>query len=179
MALTLKYQGQEVSRNKNQYNYKETYQGTEAEIDTFLQNLSPIGTYFQDKGYLTSIRKANAQGIFFELEINYTITYEGFNNTDQVIYGEKSAQLSVRNLQLPLEKNKKYKTNWNHYLAGLGSGLVVPDWWDSVSSVVISGDMGVGQYMWLNNISDIPTEPVSGKNWGILKDPIKPRCRIL
>lgn len=174
MALSLKYQGQETSRNKNQFTYKETLQGTEAEVDAFMQTCPAIGTYVQDKGYLTSTRKYNADGIFFNFELEYTINYEsGFANTDTTIYGEKSAQLTIRNLQLPLEKCKKYKTNWNHYLAAI-SGNSVPGWWDTVSSTVISGDMGANKYMWLNNLSDRPTELVSGKEWVILKDPQKP-----
>lgn len=173
MALTLKYQGQEVSRNKNQYTYKETLQGTESEIDTYIQTCPAIGTYVQDKGYLTSTRKFNAGGIFFNFELEYTVNYEsGFNNTDTTVYGEKSAQLTVRNLQLPLQKCPNYKANWDNWLGALGTE-VVPYWWETASSTIIpSADSKT--YKWVKEKSELPTEAVSGNYWEIIKNPQKP-----
>lgn len=176
MSLSLKYQGQEVSRSKNLSSFKETYQGTESEVDAFISsNLSGISQYFPGKGYLTSWRKVNAGGPFFNVEVEYTVNYDGsFSNESEVIYGEKSAQLSVRNLQLPLEHLKNYKTCWNHYLAGIGSGVTTPYWWDTTSSVIIPSS-DYGKYKWVTSESDMPEEPnESGEFWHILEQPKKP-----
>jgi len=36
--LSLKYQGKEFSKNKDEQVYKETWQGTETEVDSYIQN---------------------------------------------------------------------------------------------------------------------------------------------
>lgn len=180
MALTLKYQGQEIYRNKNESSYKETYQGTESEVDSYISSaLSGISTYVQGKGYLTSWRKVNADGPFFNIEVEYSISYDGsFNNTDEQVYGKKSAQLSIRNLQMPLEKHTNYRAKWNYYLLGLGVNLT-PDWWTSATNIILTSEQRK-QYMWVKSISEIPTEPdQNGKYWIVLEEPTKPRCGIL
>ena len=59
MAIALKYQGQEKSRSRNEESFKETYQGTEAEVDNYISNLPEISTSVEGKGHLTSWRKWN------------------------------------------------------------------------------------------------------------------------
>lgn len=174
MSLTLKYQGQEVSRTKNLSSYKETYQGTEAEIDTYISSSLPnISTFIQGKGYLTSWRKYNAQGPIFNLEIEYTISYDGsFNNEENTLYGEKSAQLSVRTIQLPLEKAPSYKACWNNYLLGLGD-VELPDWATTTSSTILSR-ADKQNYRWVKSLGEIPDDPVSGKFWDAIQEPTKP-----
>jgi hypothetical protein len=36
--LSLKYQGKEFSKSKEEQVYKETWQGSEAEVDSYIQN---------------------------------------------------------------------------------------------------------------------------------------------
>lgn len=180
MSLTLKYQGQEVSRNKNESSYKETFQGAESEIDSYISSsLSGIGNFVSGKGYLTSWRKFNADGKFVNVEVEYTISYDGsFDNSDSQVYGKKSAQLTVRNIQMPLEHHTNYLAMWNNYLLGLGDATL-PQWAETATNVILTPN-DRKKYMWVKSISEIPTEPdQNGKYWTILQEPSKPRCRIL
>ncbi len=180
MSLTLKYQGQEASRTKNESSFKETYQGTEAEIDSYISSsLSGISTFYTGKGYLTSWRKFNAEGPHWNVEVEYTTSYDNsFNNTDQQVYGQKSAQLTVRNIQMPLEAHKDYLTKWNYYLIGLGNATL-PAWASTAKSIILTPAQRK-MYQWVKGIGDIPTEPdQNGNYWTILQEPTKPRCGIL
>lgn len=178
MAIALKYQGQEKARSRNEASFKETYQGTEAEVDSYISNLPEISTAVEGKGFLTSWRKYNAEGPIWCVEIEYTTSYDDFNNEDNQLYGKKSAQLTVRNLQMPLEYNSNYLAKWNHYLLGLGNASV-PTFWNTAKTIALTPEQRA-QYMWITSVSELPTEPdADGNYWTILKEPTKPRGRLL
>lgn len=177
MSLTLKYQGQELSRNKNESTFKETYQGTESEVDSYISSsLSGISTYVAGKGYLTSWRKFNSEGPHYGVEVEYTVSYDdSFDNTDSQVYGKKSAQLTVRNIQMPLEHHTNYLTQWNYYLIGLGN-VSTPDWWSSATNIILTPAQRK-KYLWVKSIGEVPTDPdQDGNYWTILEEPTKPRC---
>ena len=173
MAITLKYQGQEKARSRNEASFKETYQGTEAEVDSYISDLPEISTAVEGKGFLTSWRKYNAEGPIWCVEVEYTTSYDDFNNEDNQLYGKKSAQLTVRNLQMPLEHNSNYLAKWNHYLLGLGNAGV-PTFWNTAKNITLTPEQRA-QYMWITSVSELPTEPdADGNYWTILKEPTKP-----
>ena len=92
--------------------------------------------------------------------------------------GKKSAQLSVRNIQMPLENHSNYLAKWNHYLLGLGNASV-PTFWNTAKTIALTPEQRA-QYMWITSVSELPTEPdADGNYWTILKEPTKPRGRLL
>ena len=93
MAISLKYQGQEKARSRNEASYKETHQGTEAEIDSFIADLPEISTAVEGKGFLTSWRKYNAEGPIWCVEVEYTTSYDDFNNEDTQLYRKKKCTI--------------------------------------------------------------------------------------
>ena len=104
MAATLKYQGREESKSKNTQSYKQTWQGTEAQVDAVIAGLPAIGSRVEGIGYMTSYRKQCDEGPYWSVEVEYTIQRNiDFDNSDDVIVGKKSAQLSARSIQMPLE----------------------------------------------------------------------------
>lgn len=175
MAIQKKFQGFQKSINKNDEVFKQTFYGTENQIDSLISSLT-IGNEYEGKGFLESYRKtqSNAPHIY-ELEIEYTISHNSdfSNSKDGTVTGKKSAQLSVRNIQMPLEASANYRTNWNYYLIGRGD-VDTPYWWETADTILI--DIADRKnYMWIKSISELPLQPdEGGLYWQILKQPTKP-----
>lgn len=175
MNLTLKYQGQEKAQSKNETSYKETWQGSESDIDAYISSSCTVGTFVSGKGYLTSFRKYNAGGCIYNVEVEYTIQYSSstFDNTPDTVVGQKSAQLSVRTLSMPLEAHPNYRTNWNYYFLGRGTTVIPPDYYTVKNTLIAPAWRKT--YMWVKTIGEIPLEADEGKYWTILATPTKPR----
>lgn len=170
MALKLKYQGQEASKNKNEYTYKQTYTGTKQEVENYIASLPAIGTKNDTKGYLRRWTQTQEEGIFWNAEIEYGISYDSssFSDDDQTVVGKKSAQLSVRNMQMPLESHPNYRTIWNHYLAS-NNGMA-PQWATDTTDVLISGE-DRKHYMWIKSLGQLPMDAdEQGNMWQIVVD---------
>ena len=175
MALKKKFQGTEKSRDKENEVYKQTYYGTEAEVDEKISGLS-IGSETSGKGFLQSWRKtqSNAPAIY-ELEIEYSTSYnmEFANSKDSsTVTGKKSAQLTARNIQMPLQSHPLYLTNWNYYLIGKGTNTI-PSWWSTAKKTNLS-TADSEKYAWISSLAERPLEADSkGKKWVVLKQPTK------
>lgn len=164
MALKLKYQGQQQSRSRTESTFKETYYGSESEIDDKISTIE-IGAKIEGKGYLNSWRKTQMDGQFYQIEIQYRTSTEtsGSGDANETIVGSKSATLSSRTIQMPLQKHPDYRTNWNYILIA-EQGKSVPSWWET------STDLQVEQgYKWIKNISEKPAD-ADGKKWKVLKE---------
>lgn len=175
MSLTLAYQGQEVSKSNQQSFYKQTWQGFETQVDTKISELT-LGVFHQNKGYLTQWRKSQKDGPIWQVEIQYTVSYtNNSGNQSATEVGQKSATLTTRNLQLPLEKLQDYKTKWNYYLAGLG-GMATPAWWSTATDLFIIPVTDRKYYKWCRSVSEVPLDPdpQTGLYWQILQKPTKP-----
>lgn len=174
MSVKLKYQSKELSRNKNQESYKETFYGSSDEIDAFISTLPAIGTSVSGKGYFTSYNKTQSEGSIYQVETQYTIEYdESFSNTSSTVVGQKSASLSVRNIQMPLQAHVNYLTCWNYYLIGLGDAET-PQWHSTAKDTLINVD-DRKSYQWVKSTSQMPLEAnEDGQYWHVLEQPIKP-----
>lgn len=173
MALKLKYQGKSIGRNKTQSSYKQTYYGTEAEVDTYMGSLT-IGASVEGKGYLTSYEKSQMDGLIYQIEVEYTVDFDNdFSNLSSTVVGQKSAELTTRQLQMPLQNLENYLTQWNYYLAGCGD-VTTPGWWQTATDTLIEPDERK-TYMWIKSVGQLPTQPnEDGEYWGILEQPTKP-----
>lgn len=176
MALQYLYQGKQIGRDRSQSTYKQTLYGSLTQIDSYIANLT-IGSYVQGKGYLRSWNKTQKQANIWQVEVEYTISYDSdFTDQDETTAGRKSAQLSARNLQLPLETLENYLTNWNHYLIGLGAKnqpIPIPSWWQTATDVIIDIDQRE-KYAWIKSLGQLPLEKdENGKYWQVLKTPQK------
>lgn len=176
MAIKEKYQGKEYSRDKNTESYKESFYGTEAEINTFITTLPAIGANVTGKGFFTRYSKTQGEGNIYQLETEYTIEHDdSFANTASSVVGVKSAQMSVRNIQMPLEAHKNYRTNWNYFLIALGDDATLPAWWETATNVIIPvADRK--KYRWIQSYSELPTEidQETSLYWNVLAMPDKP-----
>ena len=174
MALQKKFQGTEKSRDRENQVYKQTYYGTEAEVNTKINELT-IGTEYSGKGFLQSWRKtqSNAPSIY-ELEIQYSTSYniEFANAKDSsTVTGRKSAQMTARNIQMPLQAHPLYLTNWNYYL--IGKDASTPSWWSTAKNTILSAENSK-KYAWISSLAELPLEPDSnGKKWVVLQEPTK------
>ena len=180
MAVKLKYQGQQKSRNKSESTYKQTYYGTQAEIDTFLSENADIriGIFNEGKGYVSSYRKSQMDGIFYQLEVEYTITYDDkTDNLSDTEVGKKSATLSVRNIQLPLEHHANYQVRWNHYLYAK-SGNALPSWWETLTDLDSMTTSMEENYKWAKYPTDVPKVDADGNKWVRLKKPTMPGVQV-
>lgn len=171
MALVLKHSGRSLSRTRQERVYRETWQGIEDQIDNKALLLS-IGDYDANKGYITSIDKQQGDGRFWDLVVQYTLTYDNKDgNAAATVVGQKSAALSTRNIQMPLEKASGYLTQWNYYLIGLGEyATEIPSWWmQSASPIVPESDRK--NYMWIKSLSEIPLDPdENGNYWNVVQE---------
>lgn len=160
--LSLKYQGQEISRDRNSKTYKETWIGDEASIDGKLAQLN-MYSFYQGKGYLRSWRKSQDAGPHYQLQIEYGESYgDSRGYSDSVVTGEKSAQLSTRTLSMPLETAPNYFTRWNWNLASK-NGLGQPSWWQSAVNLEIPIE-DVKNYMWYKS----PTQLDRQAGWNLV-----------
>ena len=180
MAVKLKYQGQQKSRNKSESTYKETYYGTQAEIDAFLSENADIriGVFNEGKGYVSSYRKSQMDGIFYQLEVEYSITYDDkTDNLSDAEVGKKSATLSVRNIQLPLQHHANYQVRWNHYLYAK-SGNLTPPWWETLTDLDSMTAVMEENYKWAKSPSEVPREDENGNTWVRLRKPTMPGVEV-
>ena len=181
MSLKRKYQGRESSKSRDESLYKETWYGTEAEVDAYIATLS-IGTYVSGQGYLHMWEKRQDNPQMWSVEVTYRITYsrDDDGEDDPSSSSSSSAKqysLSVRNIQSPIEAHPLYKANWNHYLLGLGT-LVVPAWWSTATNTMLTAQART-MYMWVSSIAEIPLEPDSRNlYWQIVAMPTKPSVNM-
>lgn len=171
MSLKNLYQGREYSRDKNEQKYKQTLYGSEAEVDEYIASLS-IGTKADGKGYLRSYTKTQKDGSFWQLEIEYSTSFSGsWSDDDETIVGQKSATLSARVIQVPLEAKQGYLTKWNNYLISTEGSA--PAWAASATDIIIPVS-DRGKYMWVKSLAEIPMDKTEqGKYWNVVQDMTK------
>lgn len=168
MALQYAYQGKQISRNKNQANYKETLYGSLTQIDTYIAGLQ-IGTRDATKGYLRSWTKTQKQANIWQVEVEYSISYDfDFTDEAETVTGKKSAQLSVRNIQMPLESHPNYRTIWNHYL--ISNNGMAPTWVFDKTDILLSADEAKN-YRWIKSLGELPLpDGTSDQIWQVAAD---------
>ena len=183
MALKVLYQTKQKSEDRNQLSYKITYQGLESQIDAYIATLS-IGTTQAEGCYLASWTKSQFGADRYQLELNYTKSYEwgSYSNVPPTVVGKKSAVLSVRNIQLPLQHLDNYLVCWNNFLiqkATSKSETEQPAWWatlgkDADGQIETIPDAYSDEYMIIKSLSERPTGKEDGKTWYVVAYPTKP-----
>lgn len=184
MALKILYQSKELSRSTNESKYKVTYYGKQDEIDAYIATLEIGVTQAQGKT-LTMWHKSNYGADLYQVETEYTETFEwgSYSNVGPTVVGKKSATLSVRNLQLPLEHLDNYLCNWNNILIQLADSkedTTTPDWWYDLGKnaegyIDEIPDEDADTYRWIKSAGERPTQADSdGKHWYIVEYPTKP-----
>lgn len=166
--LELKYQGQQVTRDRNTKTYKETFIGDETSINEKIATLT-IGTFYTGKGTLSSWHKVQENGPHYTLQLQYT---ENYNNVRYTTYQGQdqipTVQLSTRTLQLPLEKASGYRTKWNYMLIGKGT-YTLPYWYENATTIEIP-PADRDYYQWVKSIGQVDYNG----GWETLKKPEKP-----
>lgn len=150
--LILKYQGRSLSQTKTERVYTQTYSGFENEID----GISPtptIGTLYENKGYLTGIYKRPQQGGLWELELQYSLSFENtFSDAASTVVGVKSATLSSRTLQVSLSKLDNYLANWDHFLYCQNANNP-PAFWSTATKAEVPNNL-TNDYVWTRDFVD-------------------------
>lgn len=184
MSLKVLYQTKEKGENQNQKRFKETLYGKENEIDTFASTLS-IGTTQKEGCYLASWTKSQFGADMYQIECEYTESKDwgSYSNVPSTVVGVKSATLSVRNIQLPLEHLSNYLFCWNNYLIQLAASadeVSTPSWWGTLGKDANDHLQPIPQadedkYRWVKSLSEIPTgRDENGNKWYIVEYPEKP-----
>ena len=106
---------------------------------------------------MTSYRKSCDDGPYWSVEVEYTIEKDpsSFDNSDETVVGKKSAQLSARSIQMPLESHSLYEARWNYYLIGKNV-TGTPGFWATATDTILTGQNNK-DYMWIKSLSDRPT----------------------
>lgn len=188
MALKVLYQTKEAAENGNQRKYKETLYGKESQVDALIATLT-IGTTTKEGCYLASWNKSQYGADMYQIECEYTETKDWgtYSNVPSTVVGRKSAQLSVRNIQFPLEHLDNYLFNWNNYLIQLcnsADDVSTPLWWDTLGKDASGHLQGIPQqdeddYRLVKSLSEIPTgRDADGKKWYIVEYPTKPGVEV-
>ena len=171
--MKIKYQSIQDERSESGRSDIITYYGSYEEMSALLeeQQISP-----EDSGRkVVSAMVSQSEGDLWQCEIKYqnSLGNPSVSAPDDS-YGKKSAQLSGGMLSMPLESHKEYRVCWNHYLAAVKEVTAVPSWWNTATSAVLNDSDGA-RYKWLKSISELPVgKDNNGKEWRILKDPLKP-----
>ena len=167
--LVLKYQGRSLNQTKNERVYTQTYSGFENEIDTITQ---VIGNYYENKGYLSGIYKRPQQGGLWELELQYTLSFENtFSDVASTVVGVKSATLSSRTLQVPLSKLDNYLANWDHFLYCRDADNP-PSFWSTATKAEVPSSYE-NDYVWTRDFIDGGVW-TKGENRQLLTEYVKP-----
>lgn len=170
MALTLKYQGRQRERNDSGYATTLVWIGSQEECEAFAGEVS-LGEPGEN-GTLDSVRIYQDGGNIWAVERRYTADQNGnFRNKPNVVYGRKSAQLHCGMLSVPLEDNKNYKMQWNHYLAAAPSVTAVPAWWETAKDANMTV-ADAQKYRWVKSPSECPSD--SRGLWWTIKPPKYP-----
>lgn len=180
--LQNKYQGREQSKNWDEETYRETYYGTEEEVDEKIATLT-IGAWTQGKGYLWGWTKQQENPAVWTLEVNYRITYgrEDKNDyeddpSDPQTTSNKTYSLSVRNIQKPVEEHPSYRAKWNHYLLSK-TGSQKPDFWDTATNTMLNATQRQ-TYMWVDSISEMPVDANGEPLYWVAGEPTKPGVSV-
>lgn len=176
MAIKEKHLGKSKTISKNSVSKKESYYGTVAEVDTFVA-AQTMNSYVDGKGYLSEISIQDMDGGGMQsVELTFTVeTEDQSGSAASSVVGVKSAQMSVRNIQMPLEAHKNYRTNWNYFLIALGDDATLPEWYETATNVIIPvADRK--KYRWIQSYSELPTEidQETSLYWNVLAMPDKP-----
>ena len=170
MAAVIQFQSREYERTNDGRALRIIYQGTLAEMTGKAE--SPDS----ETGYrFSSARITQKSGAIWQCELRYSTGADGsdISDPDDLAYGKKSCEMKASMLSMPLESHRKYRTNWNHYLAAKPGVTAVPGWWATAQDALLSGSDAV-KYAWIKTTGETPVDPKSGKRWNLLKKPQKP-----
>lgn len=184
MALKKLYQSREKSKSGTEQQYKVVWYGKETEVDALIATLT-IGTSEAEGCYLQRWHKTQNGADIWQVELEYTQSFEwgSYSNVPPTVVGQKSAQLSVKNLQLPLENLENYLWNWNYYLiqkADSKENTSLPSWWESLGKdsqgyLQEIPDADADDYKWVHSMSEKPDGPdEQGNRWYFVAMPTKP-----
>lgn len=177
--ITVIHQSRVINKTDTGRSYRISYAGSETDIDNYIKTLK-IGTYYSEfQGYLSNIQKSQLAANQWKLDLEYRVDYPSGSKPEEepeqeqeepVWNQKKTATLSVRNLQLPLERLDNYLTCWNHYLIGRNNSPL-PSWAETTNQILISANDSKN-YKWVKSISEIP-DPTETESWKVILKPKK------
>ena len=172
--IVIDYQGFEQTKDQNNLNTRVTYQSTKEAIQWYCNTTNnpkwKIGTVDPTWGRLDSINSQPGDGPFWKAILSYNQPLSaGIIITTGSDDQKKPTQnsLTVRMMSMPLESHPNYCYIWNHSLATCyGSHQI--DYADVSGADIISAQAFVaansGKVKWIQNDSELPTEPVIQQN---------------
>lgn len=170
MAAILRYGGLNFEEGKNDGRYREGYKGTYDECRAKAATLVK-GAYYLGKGTLTGWSISAADGDYAHLDVNYTKEYDESGNEVNLdtSTGPLSSRLATRVIPTPLNQLANYLTNWDHYLAGLGTwAWVLPSFWASATTTNLYAPYNQ-YYRWVKSLTQLPG-PSGGQAWSVVTD---------
>lgn len=174
IMLTLQHCTRQVSRSRTEKTIRETWVGTQAEVDQKINTLvfrENIANY----GYLSSWDKRQRGGALYEVEIEWSLSYnpDGFMSDEEQLDQVEKSTLSTANISLPLQGARNYRTNWNYYLIALGDSTgIIPSWYYTATDTFLQpGSADFFKYRWVKQLSEVPTQQdkLTGTYWQVVK----------
>lgn len=176
MTVQAKYQGETITKNESGTEHSSVLFGPRDEILNTL-NQYMVGT-LTSHGRVKSATVAQTGPEIWELTVVCGTTKGGETSAEppDTAYGRKSATLKVGMLSLALEKAKKYRYCWNHWLFWRKSDesstmpSSAPGWADNDTDP--GSATGTGQWLWCS--SDSPPASDTEFGWILFRGPTKP-----
>ncbi len=159
-----------ISRGSNFYNV--TTERTYAFKNTYFyyvqKSLESGDTGIDGDGYLADYQLQHGIGYSYLTLVFSTIPPDGSLPAINAMINTPQYYLSKTQNNIPLSQLKKYRTKWDHLLAGIESlaGTSAPSFWDSATDTVISST-DAKKYRWIDSASQLPD------GWVIIKDKTK------
>ena len=162
MAVEIKYQGSSETRNGKSWTNSITYTGPEAELKAFAASLRIGGTLEGLNGAISNIDISQGSGPFWNCVVKGTLNFDddGNQSNPDNATGPNSQRLHGTMKSSPVENHPNDRTNWNHYLIGLGNASqTVPSWWNTKTTTWLDPQKtDEKNYRWVKSIGDIPRQ---------------------
>lgn len=169
------YKGFKKTITNNGRTTEETYIGFKEQCEEFISTYR-IGQISPEYGTLSNISLTQEEGPYWTVVLEWSVE-KNENGDDQGegnSYGPTSSSLTIRMLSLPLEKSKKYLTNWNYILIG-NSTKEVPQWWYTTKNLTIP-EIDEKKYKWIKDNSELQSlnSGNTESKWKVVADKKKP-----
>lgn len=173
MSVNIKYKSEETRRLDGGREYTVTYYGSRTELAALMDRL-PVGLV-TTQGRVSSLDIRQGEADIWELAVQYSYSAGGETapKPPDYAFGHKSASLDTSMLSLAIEKAKKYRYKWNHYLFWRPSYRDepmpdTPSWYDDDTG---PGN-ATGQWAWGSDTTPPPSD--TEFDFRIVHGPTKP-----
>lgn len=155
MEMIKDYQGFSKTLTSSGSTITETYKGHKTDCESFIAGYSIGQVSANGYGSLRNIQFSQAEGPYWTVTLQWSTERDssGGLTPDGTSYGPTQSSVTVRMLNLPLQKKWNYQTRWNYCLASKGA-LAIPTWWSTATDLVIPA-VDADNYAWIKESNEV------------------------